>query len=142
MYITVKNYLIGLSLILVTICLVSAFATQLAHAGDAAELACQGISGNGCDSAPGEQSIGAIVGAVVNILSYIVGAASVIVIIIAGLRYITSGGDAAGVKGAKNTIMYALIGLAVAIFAQVILNVALSAENSNAQAESTIIASL
>ncbi|MCL2094672.1 hypothetical protein FWH13_00965 [Candidatus Saccharibacteria bacterium] len=45
------------------------------------------------------------------------GVLSVIFIIVGGIRYITSGGDAEKVKKAKNTILYACIGLAVAILA-------------------------
>jgi hypothetical protein len=56
---------------------------------------------------------------IVNILSLIVGIISVIMIIIGGLRYITSGGDSNSVTGAKNTILYAIVGLIIVIFAQV-----------------------
>ena len=58
---------------------------------------------------------------VVQILAYITGVAAVIVIVISGLRYITSGGDSAGVQNAKNGIIYAVIGLIVALFAQTIV---------------------
>ncbi len=53
-------------------------------------------------------------------LTWIVGGVSVIFIIIGGLRYITSGGDAEKVKKAKNTLLYACIGLGVAVLAGVI----------------------
>lgn len=58
-----------------------------------------------------------IVSIVIETLIYVLGIISVIMIIIGGLRYTLSGGDKAGVTGAKNTIMYALIGLVVAISA-------------------------
>ncbi len=58
---------------------------------------------------------------VVNIFSLVVGIISVIMIIIAGLRYITSGGEAQNVTNAKNTILYAIVGLVVVIFAQTIV---------------------
>ena len=44
----------------------------------------------------------------------------VIVIIVGGIRYTTSNGDAAGVKSAKNTILYAVVGLIVIIMASAI----------------------
>lgn len=73
-----------------------------------------------------------IVQAVVTILSYIVGVISVIMIIIAGLRYMTAGGDSNRISSAKNTLMYALIGLAIAALAQffvhAVLNTATGAE--------------
>ncbi len=86
--------------------------------------ACEGISlaGGDCDEAGAEGELGDIVSAIVNILSIIVGAISVIMIIIGGLKYITSGGDSAGTASAKNTIIYAIVGLLVVIFAQVIVS--------------------
>lgn len=52
---------------------------------------------------------------------YIVaGIVAVIVIILGGVRYTTSGGDASGVKAAKDTILYAVIGLIVVIMAAAI----------------------
>ena len=54
---------------------------------------------------------------VVNILLFIIGAVSVIMLIYGGIRYTTSGGNANSVTAAKNTIMYSIIGLVVAILA-------------------------
>lgn len=59
---------------------------------------------------------------VVNILLFIIGLISVIMLIWGGIRYTTSGGNANSVTAAKNTIMYAIIGLVVAIFAYAIVN--------------------
>ena len=53
----------------------------------------------------------------INTVIFIIGALSVVMIVIGGLRYVLSGGDSAGLKSAKDTIMYALIGVAVAVFA-------------------------
>jgi cytochrome bd-type quinol oxidase subunit 2 len=63
---------------------------------------------------------------VVNVLSVIVGVVAVIMIIVAGLRYITSGGKQESVTGAKNTIMYAVIGLVIVALAQLIVHFVLS----------------
>ena len=59
---------------------------------------------------------------VVNILLFIIGLISVIMLIWGGIRYTTSGGNANSVTAAKNTIMYAIIGLVIAIFAYAIVN--------------------
>ena len=59
---------------------------------------------------------------IVNILLYLIGAIAVIVIIIGGLRYVTSGGDSSQMTAAKNTILYAVIGVIVAILAYAIVN--------------------
>lgn len=54
---------------------------------------------------------------ITNILLFILGAIAVIMIIIGGIRYATSNGDSSQTKAAKDTILYAVIGLAVAIVA-------------------------
>ena len=59
---------------------------------------------------------------VVNTLLFVIGAISVIMLIIGGIRYTLSGGTAASVTGAKNSIVYALIGLVVAFLAYAIVN--------------------
>lgn len=59
---------------------------------------------------------------VLNILFAIIGAASVIMIIIGGFMYVTSAGNADRSKKAKNIILYAIIGLIVALFATAIVN--------------------
>lgn len=66
--------------------------------------------------------VGPIINKVVNALLYVLGAVAVVMIIIGGVMYTTSGGDAGGVKKAKDTILYAVIGLVVAIFAYAIIN--------------------
>lgn len=68
-----------------------------------------------------EDRVNDIIRLVINIFSLIVGVISVIMIIIGGLKYITSGGDSGNVSGAKNTILYAIIGLIVVALAQVIV---------------------
>jgi hypothetical protein len=59
---------------------------------------------------------------IVNIFSAIVGVVAVIMIIVGGLRYITSGGDSGKVGTAKNTLIYAIIGLVVVALAQIIVH--------------------
>lgn len=63
-----------------------------------------------------------MVATVINIILFIVGIIAVIMIIVGGIRYVLSGGDASGVQGAKNTILYAVIGLVVALLAFAIVN--------------------
>ena len=54
---------------------------------------------------------------VVNILLFLVGSLAVIMLVIGGLRYVTSNGDQNAVASAKNTILYAIIGIVVAFLA-------------------------
>jgi cation transporter-like permease len=58
---------------------------------------------------------------VINIISIVIGVAAVVVIIISGLRMILSGGDPARVKQAREGIIYALVGIGVTVFAQLIV---------------------
>ncbi len=63
---------------------------------------------------------------IINIISIIVGVVAVIMIIYGGFRYITSGGQQEGVKNAKNTILYGLIGLVIVALAQIIVKFVLT----------------
>lgn len=71
-------------------------------------------------------SVGSIINSITNILFWIVGVASVGALIVGGLMYITSAGDPGRTKSAKDTIMYAVIGLIVAILAFAIVNFVLT----------------
>jgi TRAP-type C4-dicarboxylate transport system permease small subunit len=59
---------------------------------------------------------------IVNIALYIIGAVSVLMLIYGGIRYTVSGGDTSAVTAAKNTILYAIIGIVVALLAYAIVN--------------------
>ena len=52
----------------------------------------------------------------------VLGIAAVLVIILGGVTYITSSGDASKVTKAKNTILYGIIGLVISILAFAIVN--------------------
>ncbi len=88
---------------------------NLATGGTVDETNCDGAA-----STDGSTFAGIITN-VINILSILVGAVSVIMLIVGGFRYIISNGDSNSTKGAKDTIMYALIGLIIVLFAQVIV---------------------
>ena len=72
-------------------------------------------------------NVGTIVGAVVNTLLFLLGLAAVVVLIIAGITYTTSAGEADAIKRAKNMILYAVVGLVVAFSAYAIINWVLKA---------------
>ena len=67
-----------------------------------------------------------LVRGIVNGILYFVGILSVVMLIWGGILYTTSSGDSNKVTTAKNTIMYAVIGLVVAIFAYAIVNFVLT----------------
>jgi uncharacterized membrane protein len=92
-----------------------------------------------CSSANVDKSsIGKLASNIVTIFSIIVGAVSVIMIIYGGFRYITSGGDSGRVGNAKNTLIYAIIGLVIVALAQLIvhfvLNQATNVQNTTSAA--------
>lgn len=64
---------------------------------------------------------------VTNVLLFLLGAIAVIMIIIGGIRYATSNGDSSATKAAKDTILYAVIGLIVAILSYAIVNFVIGA---------------
>jgi len=86
-----------------------------------------GIQG-GADCAKGEDQQTDLFGptgvfkTITNVLLYIIGAISVIMLIIGGIRYVVSGGDSSAVTSAKNTILYAIVGIVVAILAYALVN--------------------
>ena len=63
---------------------------------------------------------------IVNLFSIIVGIVAVIMIIYGGFRYITSGGDSSKITDARNTILYAIVGLIIVAFAQFVVKFILS----------------
>jgi hypothetical protein len=87
-------------------------------------------SGSSCaannNTSGGTSKINGLITDIVNIFSAIVGVISVIMIIIGGFQYITSGGDSGKVGNAKNTIIYAVVGLVVVAFAQFIVQFVLN----------------
>ncbi len=91
----------------------------------AKEDVCEGVGiatgGSGCTNPAGGPTVESGVKAAINILSLIVGIVSVIMIIIGGLKYIISSGDSGNIKSAKDTILYALIGLVIVALSQVIV---------------------
>lgn len=67
-----------------------------------------------------------VFGRITNVILLIVGIVSVVMLIYGGLRYILSGGDSKKVTDAKNTILYAIIGLIISLLAYAIVNFVLT----------------
>lgn len=79
-----------------------------------------------CNKTAANNKFSSVVKDVINILSVVTGAVCVIMVIIGGFRYVISNGDQNGVQGAKNTILYAIIGLVIVFFAQIIVRFVLT----------------
>lgn len=63
---------------------------------------------------------------ITNVLLFIIGAVSVIMLVIGGIRYTVSAGDSKAVTDAKNTILYAIVGIVVSILAYAVVNFIIS----------------
>lgn len=84
----------------------------------------QGINeaNGGSPNVTPEKAINSTITNIINVTSALVGVIAVIMIIIAGLRYVTSAGNPEAAKSAKNTILYAIVGLVIVALAQIIVH--------------------
>lgn len=91
--------------------------SQSCNASDTTASVCQ--DGNTNPNAPNPifGSNGVLTEAI-EIVAFIVGVASIIMIIISALRMVLSGGDSNTVNSARSAILYSLIGVVIALSAQ------------------------
>ncbi len=87
---------------------------------------CSGQSDSSVCQAAGTDDAGNLMANIVQILLFLLGAVAVIVIIIAGFNYVTANGDANRIQKSKNILLYAVVGLVVAIFAYAIVDFVVS----------------
>lgn len=100
------------------------------YASSAVGNACGGLSAistTGCTK--GGNSITGIAHTVVEILAVVVGVISIIMILFSGIRFILAGGDANAITSARQTLIYAIVGLVVAVLAQLIASEVLTTAN-------------
>lgn len=127
----IKNTIIVLATLLTAA--VPALIPVAVHADTISDSLCRGtsIAANGSAAAPANcatnstvatNSLYTLAARIVNIFSVIVGIIAVIMIIYGGFKYITSGGDSGNVSGAKNTLIYAIVGLIIVALAQFIVH--------------------
>ena len=104
-----------------------------AEAGEAANPAQAGANTAKGSGMPSELvGVNGVFTRITNTVLYAVGIISVIMLIYGGLRYVISGGDSKKVTDAKNTIMYAIIGLIISILAYAIVNFVINAVGGEA----------
>ncbi len=103
---------------------------QPVMAVDAKDAICAGLgaAGEECGDNADEDSnkVGSTIETVINILSLIGAVIAVIMLIVGGIRYVTSSGDSSSTASARNTIIYALVGLVIIALAQVIVRYVVS----------------
>lgn len=96
-------------------------------AQDIQENLCRGANidteGTDCSSDIGlaEEQISDLIATAIDLFSLIIGIIAVVMIMVGGVKYITSQGDSGNVTAAKNTILYAVIGLVIVALAQLIV---------------------
>lgn len=76
-----------------------------------------------------------IVTTISNLLLFVVGALSVLMLIFGGLRYVVSGGNSTAVSSAKNTVLYAIVGLIVAFLAYAVINFVVGSLSGSARTD-------
>lgn len=114
----IKHLIAGLTVI--SGLLLAPLAAQPAAAIDVFSGACSGSTDSVCGAKNDDAT--KVMRSIINTTLFVLGFIAVIMIIIGGIRYATSNGDSSSIKGAKDTIMYAVIGLVVAIMSFAIVN--------------------
>lgn len=95
--------------------------------------ACAGVALNSagdCSTPKGGLTLSVVLKDVLNILSAVVGIIAVIMVLVGGFRYIVAGGDSNAIQSARTTIVYALVGLAIAAMSQFLVQFVLNKTSS------------
>ena len=112
---------IGFTIAFVGLLGVSSLAAASLLTSDASAQVSSGINAATTSEMQGK-SVNNTVGSIVNILLWVVGILSVTMIVWSGFKYITSAGDTSKLASAKSTLIYAVVGLIIAIMAYAIVN--------------------
>lgn len=91
--------------------------------------ACEGViavAGGTCGIDDSSGKVNTLVNTIINIFSWVVGVLAVIMLIYGGFRFVTSAGDSAKLTSARQTIIYALVGLVIVVLAQTVVKFVLS----------------
>lgn len=106
---------------------VAIVASPAAHAVDIYQ-ACSGAAESEVCASSGD-NVNGFIKNIVNALLFIIGALAVVMIIVGAIRYVASAGNSSQTSAAKNTILYAVVGLLLAVFAFAIVNFVLTRLN-------------
>ncbi len=123
----IKLGILTLTLSLITVVGLG-FSGHVFATGQLKDDACAGLQqlDGSSDCGGGDTGVNKLVSSIINILSILIGVVAVIMIIVGGLKYVTASGDPANITSAKNTLLYALIGLFIASIAQFLVHYVLS----------------
>ncbi len=117
-----KQFIVSLSIVVLG---VGAMTPALASAAASTTFknnACGGLSEVGGSCSGGGKEISSVIKTILVVLSSIIGAVAVIMVMLSGFRYITSGGDSQKVATAKSTLIYAIVGLVIVALSQLIVH--------------------
>ena len=117
-------------LVAVTLLPIASLSPALAYAADDSTpvgAICGGVGLTTADGTCGDNGaqFSKVLTAIINLLIVIVGIVSVIMLVIAGFNFITSGGDSGKVATARSSVIYALIGLVIVALSELIVHFAL-----------------
>ena len=103
------------------LCLLVVFGLAVITSGDTVLAQAEEVK-RGVDTLSGGNTASAesTLETIVNTFLFIIGALSVVMIVYGGFRYVTSAGESSAVSAAKNTILYAVVGLVIALCAYAI----------------------
>lgn len=116
------NFVVAFSLLFAGANLVAGTAYADTPTDAAIGSACQGIAGQAggkCDT--GGKQLNKVLVVIMNILTIVAGVVAVVMIIVSGLKYVTSGGESQAVASAKRSLIYAVVGLVVVALSQFIV---------------------
>jgi hypothetical protein len=120
-----KSILLAFTVFVSSLFVLATLPTSFVLAQDAGDAVCDTLgqaSGNSCETVDESgASIQNVIEGGLNLLSYVAGIATVIMVIIAGVKYLTSQGDSNSVANAKSTLLYALIGIIIVLLSQTII---------------------
>ena len=97
------------------------YAAEGAVLAGSSEEVCKGVNLGGSADCDDGGAVTKLLKTIITIISWVAGIITIIMVIISGIKFTTSGGDSAKVTSAKGTLTYALIGAVVVILAQVIV---------------------
>ena len=127
----IRLLLAGFLLLGVSLFALPAFSNHASALFDAAKdqalcgintLANDSDTATNCSTAPDQSDkVNSTIRVVLNILSMIAGIVAVIMLLIGGIRFVTSQGEGGSTAAARNTVLYALVGLVVVALAQAIV---------------------
>ncbi len=133
----------GLLLLLVPILTVAPVYAAVDSEDAAKQAVCEGLGvasgGDGCEDPSDSAGLSDTVAAAINIISLVVAVIAVFMVIVGGLKYVTSQGESSGTASAKNTIVYAIVGLIIVALAQLIVRFVVNrtTDESSSQSNST-----